>query len=91
MAFRETESQPRYKDDIEKHAIQALDGQVASSCDTMASVVGWREDPELWQRCLESYKTARGCKFLLAGIDGHDADDQEMVEIFKKVCMYIYI
>lgn len=90
ISFRESESQPRYKDDVEKSAALALEQQVASNCDTMAAVVGWREDPELWQRCLESYRTARGCKFLLAGVDGDDADDQEMVEVFKKVCRCSY-
>lgn len=88
ITFREQESQVRYKDDVEKHAEQLLEGPAPSNCDTMASVVGWREDPELWERCLESYKTAIGCKFLLVGIDGHDADDQEMVEVFKKVRIY---
>ena len=36
----------------------------------MAAIVGWREDPALYQRALESYRRARGCVFLLAGIDG---------------------
>lgn len=36
-------------------------------------------------RCLESYETTLGCKILLAGIDGNDAGDLEMVEVFKKV------
>lgn len=97
-AFRELESQPtRYKDDVEKNAhhphggvLEAQGGPGASSCDTVAFVVGWREDPVLWQKCLESYKTAVNCRFLIAGVDGHDADDQEMVDVFKKVCTYIH-
>lgn len=83
----------RPKDDVEKHALAAAASYAAapgvratSSCDSMAAIVGWREDPELWTKCLESYKTATGWRFLLAGIDGDDAEDQDMVEIFKKVC-----
>lgn len=88
IAFRRSESQPlRLKDDVEKHALAYAPGAQAgaSSCDSMAAIVGWREDPELWTKCLESYKTATGWRFLLAGIDGDDADDQDMVDIFKKV------
>ncbi|KAJ4397285.1 hypothetical protein N0V93_001509 [Gnomoniopsis smithogilvyi] len=86
IAFREAETQPQYKDDIEKYAPTKHSEQPRiSSCDTLAAIVGWREDPDLWARCLESYKTTQGCKFLLAGIDGNEPDDLEMVEVFKKV------
>lgn len=85
IAFREEEARPRSKDDIEKQTLSMSKGSGPSTCDTMAAIVGWREDPNLWARCLESYKTARGCKFVLAGVDGHDEDDQEMIEIFQKV------
>lgn len=86
IAFSKGEAQPTiFKDDIEKHAPRVLNQRGASTCDTMAAIVGWREDPDLWARCLESYKLARGCKFVLAGIDGHDSDDQEMIRIFEKV------
>lgn len=57
----------------------------APVAEAMASIVGWREDPDLWERCLESYKAATGCRFVLCGIDGHDTDDKEMVDIFQKV------
>lgn len=85
IAYRDALTQPRYKDDIEKHATKMTGQPGNSSCETLASIVGWREDPELWARCLESYKTARGCKFLLAGIDGNELDDREMVDVFNKV------
>lgn len=57
----------------------------ALAAEAMASIVGWREDPALWRRCLESYKHAAGCRFVLVGIDGHNADDKEMVDVFQKV------
>lgn len=86
IAFHEGEAQPtRFKDDIEKHATRAPGGHGASNGNTMAAIVGWREDADLWTRCLESYKSTRGCRFTLVGIDGHDPDDQEMIDIFKKV------
>ncbi|CAN8101074.1 unnamed protein product [Discula destructiva] len=86
IAYREGATQAPYRDDIEKHALRFPDSQTGrASCETLAAVVGWREDPDLWARCLESYKTARGCKFVLAGIDGNDEDDREMVDVFKKV------
>ncbi|KAH7318507.1 hypothetical protein B0I35DRAFT_432226 [Stachybotrys elegans] len=51
----------------------------------MAAVVGWREDPSLFTRALESYKYASGCRFLLVGIDGDDAQDEEMMNVFNHV------
>lgn len=85
IAYRDAEAQLRYKDDIEKNALKVADQPGGATCETLAAVVGWREDPNLWERCLESYKTARRCKFLLAGIDGNESDDLEMVDIFKQV------
>ncbi|KAK8108885.1 hypothetical protein PG984_014686 [Apiospora sp. TS-2023a] len=54
------------------------------SDDAVAMIVGWREDPELWRRCLESYKTATGWAFLIVGIDGDEPDDQEMINVFQE-------
>ncbi|KAH7324795.1 hypothetical protein B0I35DRAFT_348183 [Stachybotrys elegans] len=51
----------------------------------MAAVVGWREDPSLFTRALESYKYASGCRFVLVGIDGDDAQDEEMMNVFNQV------
>ncbi|KAK7987414.1 hypothetical protein PG989_007729 [Apiospora arundinis] len=54
------------------------------SGDAIATIVGWREDPGLWRRCLESYKTASGWAFLIVGIDGDEPDDQEMIGVFRE-------
>ncbi|KAK5988931.1 Hyaluronan synthase 1-like protein [Cladobotryum mycophilum] len=57
-----------------------------SRLDCMAAVVGWREDPELFTRALESYKAASKCVFMLVGIDGDDEEyDQDMVNVFNEV------
>ncbi|KAL5941065.1 hypothetical protein ACKVV1_005793 [Pyricularia oryzae] len=54
------------------------------SCDAVAMIVGWREDPTLWRRCLESYRNADGWAFMVVGIDGDDAEDEEMIDIFRE-------
>ena len=58
---------------------------VAPKLECLAAVVGWREDPVLYERALESYKSARSCVFLLAGIDGDETEDQDMINVFNKV------
>lgn len=58
---------------------------LAPRLECLAAVVGWREDPALYARALESYKSARTCTFVLAGIDGDEAEDEDMVKIFSKV------
>ncbi|KAK4185178.1 family 2 putative glycosyltransferase [Podospora australis] len=57
----------------------------APRLECLAAVVGWREDPALYTRALESYKSARTCAFFLAGIDGDEAEDQDMVTVFSQV------
>lgn len=56
-----------------------------SRLDCMAAVVGWREDPALFTRALQSYKSAKHCIFMLVGIDGDDAPDRDMVDVFNSV------
>ncbi|KAL7898575.1 glycosyltransferase family 2 protein [Trichoderma sp. SZMC 28014] len=56
-----------------------------SRLDSMAAVVGWREDPALFTRALESYKSAKHCTFMLVGIDGDDVADRDMVDVFNIV------
>ena len=53
--------------------------------DTIAAVVGFREDPDIFRRALESYRKACNCKILLVCVDGDAEEDQEMVSVFKKV------
>lgn len=51
----------------------------------LASVVGYREDPELFTKCLESYKGCDGLETLLVGIDGNEAQDMEMANVVRRV------
>lgn len=51
----------------------------------MATIVGYREDPDLFARALDSYKSAAECRFVLVGVDGDDTPDMEMVHVFKGV------
>jgi hyaluronan synthase len=62
-----------------------------SSLDSMAAVVGWREDPALFTRALESYKNAKHCTFMLVGIDGDDVADRDMVDVFNIVSVQAYM
>ncbi|KAH7085975.1 hypothetical protein BKA63DRAFT_575370 [Paraphoma chrysanthemicola] len=51
----------------------------------IAAIVGYREDPVIFTKALESYLDVKGCQFVLTCIDGNDPEDQKMVEIFQKV------
>ncbi|RAH86877.1 hypothetical protein BO86DRAFT_428717 [Aspergillus japonicus CBS 114.51] len=56
-----------------------------SAPDCMAAVVGYREDPGLFARALNSYRAAEGCRFMLVGIDGDEEADMEMVRVFQNI------
>jgi hyaluronan synthase len=51
----------------------------------MASVVGYREEPNLFRKCLQSYRGAPGLELMLVGIDGDHDGDMEMVRIVEEV------
>ncbi|KAI0470583.1 hyaluronan synthase [Xylariaceae sp. FL0804] len=53
--------------------------------DCLAAVVGYREDPAIFKRALESYIDADNCRFVLASVDGDAPEDQEMVNVFSRV------
>lgn len=87
--FHDEQRHQEYSYTDEKRDWEKIDLEiqpVTPKLECLAAVVGWREDPALYERGLESYKSARSCVFLLAGIDGDEAEDQEMIEVFNKVC-----
>ena len=90
MVLKERESMPSpclEKAELGKHVITYERSDTPDpSVDCMAAVVGWREDPDLFMRALESYQGTRCCKFLLVGIDGDHDGDMEMVRIVEEVC-----
>ncbi|KAG8163056.1 hypothetical protein KVR01_007534 [Diaporthe batatas] len=47
--------------------------------------VGWREDEELYARCLESLQSTQSCTTVVAGIDGDEAEDERMINVFHTV------
>lgn len=51
----------------------------------MASVVGYREEPNLFRKCLQSYRGSPGLELMLVGIDGDAEGDMEMVHIAEEV------
>ncbi|POS75345.1 hypothetical protein DHEL01_v206257 [Diaporthe helianthi] len=53
--------------------------------DVVGCVVGWREDEQLYARCLESLRSTRSCTTIIAGIDGDEEEDEQMIDVFHKV------
>lgn len=53
----------------------------------MASVVGYREEPNLFRKCLQSYRGSPGLELMLVGIDGDGEGDMEMVHIAGEVSL----
>ena len=67
------------EDDLAEHTLPL------ESTAALAAVVGYREEPGLFARALNSYKTCPSLRFLVVGVDGDDAEDMEMVEVFREV------
>jgi hyaluronan synthase len=51
----------------------------------LASVVGYREEPNLYRKCLQSYRGSPGLEIMVVGIDGDHDGDMEMVRIAEEV------
>lgn len=56
---------------------------VAARC--VASVVGYREEVNLYKKCLQSYHNSPGLEIMLIGIDGDHDGDMEMVSVAQQV------
>ncbi|KAL2832428.1 hypothetical protein BDW59DRAFT_180938 [Aspergillus cavernicola] len=82
---RRYRSASRLKGDVPLDMVEKGENRRPSS-GVIAAVVGYREDPTLFKTALESYLQTQGCKFLLISIDGDTEEDEEMVDIFRKVC-----
>jgi len=80
---RQLQGPLRTVQDPEKASSLSADIDRATEC--MAAIVGYREDPELFARALDSYKLAAGCRFVLVGVDGDEVPDMEMVRVFQHV------
>lgn len=52
---------------------------------TIASIVGWREDEEIYAECLRGVASSPTCTAVVAGIDGDEPEDEAMVDVFQKV------
>ena len=51
----------------------------------LASVVGYREEPTVFRKCLQSYYRSPGLEVIVIGIDGDQSEDLLMVEIAEEV------
>lgn len=69
--------------DLEKARIMSPNAGEGAEC--MATIVGYREDPELFARALGSYKNIPECRLVLVGVDGDDVPDMEMTRVFQEV------
>ena len=65
--------------------IEKATSNPANNARCMASVVGYREEPGLFSKCLESYRNCPGLEIMLIGIDGDGPQDMEMANIARKV------
>lgn len=65
-------------------------GEKKSVVRHMASVVGYREEPNLFKKCLQSYRGSPGLEIMLVGIDGDHTADMEMVRIAGEVSFDFY-
>ncbi|KAJ5988768.1 hypothetical protein N7481_003978 [Penicillium waksmanii] len=74
---------PQKGQDLEKASISSPKVNEGAEC--MATIVGYRENPELFARALESYKNIPECRLVLVGVDGEDVPDMEMIRVFQQV------
>jgi hypothetical protein len=58
--------------------------QVKDIAQTVISIVGYREDPEVYEQALRSLSNA-GAAILIAGIDGDSKEDMSMVDVCNEV------
>ncbi|KAJ5103313.1 hypothetical protein N7532_003842 [Penicillium argentinense] len=80
---RKLHGQPQKIQDLEKASLVSPNANRGPEC--MAAIVGYREDPELFARALESYKNISECRLVLVGVDGDDVPDMEMIRVFQNV------
>jgi hyaluronan synthase len=57
----------------------------------LASVVGYREEPNLFRKCLQSYRGSPGLELMLVGIDGDHDGDMEMVRVVEEVIRIFFL
>ncbi|OQE19953.1 hypothetical protein PENSTE_c014G05394 [Penicillium steckii] len=68
--------------DLEKAKFLSSNENQGAEC--MATIVGYREDPGLFARALDSYKNIPECRLVLVGVDGDDVPDMEMIRVFQQ-------
>lgn len=83
------EIEPQQPCELEKAKVPSVNvkdlGLDDKEPEVIGCVVGWREDEELYARCLESLFTTPSCTTIVAGIDGDEIEDEKMVDVFQRV------
>lgn len=67
--------------------VEELGEEASRRTECVGAVIGYREDPAIFRRCLESYRddTSRAARVLVVGIDGNEAEDMQMIAMAEKV------
>lgn len=80
--------EPNELEEVKQPLVSIIDDGLSSTDDgeddIIGCVVGWREDEELYARCLDSLKRTPTCNTIIAGIDGDEAEDERMIDVFQK-------
>ncbi|EKG20638.1 hypothetical protein MPH_02165 [Macrophomina phaseolina MS6] len=68
--------------------VEGLGEKAASRSECVAAVIGYREDPDLFHKCLASYgeDTSGTVRVLVIGIDGNEEEDMRMAKTAEDVC-----
>ncbi|KAK7730065.1 hypothetical protein SLS57_001725 [Botryosphaeria dothidea] len=67
--------------------VEELGEKAVARTECVGAVIGYREDPNLFRKCLESYRddASRTVRVLVIGIDGNDDEDMKMVRTAEHV------
>lgn len=67
---------------------EGLGEEASRRTECVGAVIGYREDPVIFRKCLESYRDDSSCavSVLVVGIDGNEAEDLQMIGTVEKVC-----
>ena len=73
--------------DEEFEDLEALKSTARQPVPCVGSVVGYREDPAVFQKCLDSYHQDfdKAIKVLMIGINRNDLNDLEMAKMAESV------
>lgn len=71
--------------------VEELGEKALARTECVGAVIGYREDPNLFRKCLESYRddASRTVRVLVIGIDGNDDEDMKMARTAEHVSLLL--